>query len=90
MRVKEESEKAGLKLSIQKRKIMASDPITSSPHQEDQSGQNEPAITLDIGVGGVLRLRAWISRRLGSEQRFVDRALQITWARGLGRLQGRV
>ena len=29
MRVKEESEKAGLKLKIQKTKIMASDPITS-------------------------------------------------------------
>ena len=30
MKVKEENEKAGLKLSIQKRKIMASSPITSS------------------------------------------------------------
>ena len=29
MRVKEESEKVGLKLSIQKTKIMASSPITS-------------------------------------------------------------
>ena len=29
MRVKEESEKAGLKLSIQKTKMMASSPITS-------------------------------------------------------------
>ena len=29
MKVKEESEKAGLKLSIQKKKIMASSPITS-------------------------------------------------------------
>ena len=29
MRVKEEGEKAGLKLNIQKTKIMASDPITS-------------------------------------------------------------
>ena len=29
MRVKEENEKAGLKLNIQKTKIMASDPITS-------------------------------------------------------------
>ena len=29
MKVKEESEKAGLKLNIQKTKIMASDPITS-------------------------------------------------------------
>ena len=30
MKVKEESEKAGLKLNIQKKKIMASGPITSS------------------------------------------------------------
>jgi len=30
MRVKEESEKAGLKLNIQKTKIMKSDPITDS------------------------------------------------------------
>ena len=29
MRVKEESEKVGLRLNIQKTKIMASDPITS-------------------------------------------------------------
>ena len=29
MKVKEESEKAGLKLSIQKTKIMASSPVTS-------------------------------------------------------------
>ena len=29
MKVKEENEKAGLKLNIQKTKIMASDPITS-------------------------------------------------------------
>ena len=29
MKVKEESKKAGLKLSVQKPKIMASDPITS-------------------------------------------------------------
>ena len=29
MKVKEESEKVGLKLNIQKNKIMASDPITS-------------------------------------------------------------
>ena len=31
IKVKEESEKAGLKLSIQKTKIMASSPITSWP-----------------------------------------------------------
>ena len=31
MKVKDESEKVGLKLSIQKTKVMASSPITSSP-----------------------------------------------------------
>ena len=31
IKVKEESEKVGLKLNIQKNKIMASDPITSWP-----------------------------------------------------------
>ena len=35
MRVKEESEKAGLKLSIQKTKIMASSPITSWQIEEE-------------------------------------------------------
>ena len=36
MRVKEESEKAGLKLSIQKTKIMASSPITSWQIDEEK------------------------------------------------------
>ena len=36
MRVKEESEKAGLKLSIQKTKIMVSSPITSWQIDEKQ------------------------------------------------------
>ena len=36
MKVKEESEKAGLKLSIQKTKIMASGPITSWQIDEDK------------------------------------------------------
>ena len=36
MRVKEESEKSGLKLSIQKLKIMALSPITSWQIEEDQ------------------------------------------------------
>ena len=35
MKVKEESEKAGLKLNIQKTKIMASSPITSWPVDRD-------------------------------------------------------
>ena len=36
MKVKEESEKAGLKLNIQKIKIMASDPITSQQIDEEK------------------------------------------------------
>ena len=35
MRVKEQNEKAGLKLSIQKTKIMASSPITSGQIDEE-------------------------------------------------------
>ena len=36
MKVKQENEKAGLKLSIQKTKIMASEPITSQPKEEEK------------------------------------------------------
>ena len=39
MKVKEESEKAGLKLNIQKTKIMASGPITSCKYMEKQRKQ---------------------------------------------------
>ena len=39
MKVKEESEKAGLKLNIQKIKIMASDPITSWQIDGEKNGK---------------------------------------------------
>ena len=39
MKVKEESEKAGLKLNIQKTKIMASGPITSLQKDEEAMEQ---------------------------------------------------
>ena len=42
MKVKEESEKAGLKLSIQKTKIMASGPITSW----ERDGETVETVTL--------------------------------------------
>ena len=41
MKVKEESEKTGLKLSVQKTKVMASDPITSWQIE----GENGEAVT---------------------------------------------
>ena len=41
MRVKEESEKAGLKLNIEKTKIMASGPITSWQIEGDKNGSSD-------------------------------------------------
>ena len=41
MRVKEESEKAGLKLNIQKTKIMASGPTTSWQTDGEKSGNSD-------------------------------------------------
>ena len=48
MKVKEESEKVGLKLNIQKMKIMASGPITS---WEIDGKQWKQCQTLFLGVG---------------------------------------
>ena len=41
MKVKEESEKAGLKLDIQKTKIMASSPITSWQINGEKNGKSD-------------------------------------------------
>ena len=41
MKMKEESEKAGLKFNIQKTKIMASSPITSWQIDVEKSGNND-------------------------------------------------
>ena len=41
VRVKEESEKAGLKLNIQKTKIMASGPTTSGPKDGGKNGNSD-------------------------------------------------
>ena len=48
MKVKEESEKVGLKLNIQKIKIMASDPITS--WQIDGAYNKTPEDSLNLGI----------------------------------------
>ena len=50
MRVKEESEKVGLKLNIQKTKIMASGPITS--WQID--GETMETVTAIIFLGSII------------------------------------
>ena len=55
MKVKEESEKAGLKLNIQKTKIMASSPITS--RQID--GETVGTVTGFIFLGSRITLDNW-------------------------------
>ena len=53
MKVKEESEKAGLKLNIQKTKIMASSPITS---WQIDGKQWKPRQTLFLGAPKSLQI----------------------------------
>ena len=48
MKVKEESEKAGLKLNIQKTKIMASSPITSRQIDGEKNEKNDRLYFLRI------------------------------------------
>ena len=48
MKVKEESEKAGLKLNIQKTKIMASSPITSWQIDGGNNGNSEKLYFLGL------------------------------------------
>ena len=53
MRVRQESEKAGLKLSIKKAKIMASGPITSGQirrHTETGKGKDEQGVVAWLPV----------------------------------------
>ena len=57
IRVKEESEKAGLKLNIQKTKIMASGPITS--WQID--GEKVETVTHFIFLGSRITLNSYLS-----------------------------
>ena len=60
MKVKEESEKAGLKLNIQKTKIMASDPITS--WQID--GETIETVTDFIFLGSKITMDGYCSHEI--------------------------
>ena len=48
MKVKEESEKAGLKLNIQKTKIMTSSPITSWQIDREKNGNSDRLCFLEL------------------------------------------
>ena len=62
MRLKEESEKAGLKLNIQKKKIMASSPITSWQIE----GERVEAVTDFIFLGSKITLDSDCSHEMKS------------------------
>ena len=51
MKVKEESEKDGLKLNIQKTKIMASGPITSWQIEEEKNGSSDRCSKITVYSG---------------------------------------
>ena len=59
MKVKEESEKVGLKLNIQKTKIMASDPITS----REIDGETVETVSDFIFWGSKNHCRWWLQPR---------------------------
>ena len=69
MRVKEEGEKAGLKLNIQKTKIMASSPITSQQIDEETMETVRdfiflgPKITADGGCSHEIKRRLLLGRK---------------------------
>ena len=57
MKVKEESEKVGLKLTIQKTKIMASSPITSWQIDQETMETVTDFISLDSKITAVMKLK---------------------------------
>ena len=68
MKVKEESEKAGLKLNMQKRKIMASSPITSWQKMGKQQKVSDfiflgSKITADVDCGHEIKRRLLLGRK---------------------------
>ena len=68
MKVKEESKTAGLKLSIQKTKIMASSPITSwqidGETMETVADQNGSKITADGDCSNEIKRRLLLGRKV--------------------------
>ena len=71
MRVKEESEKAGLKLNIQKTKIMAFDPITSWQIE----GEKVEAVTDFIFLGSKATANGACSYEIKRRLHFERKAL---------------
>ena len=69
MKVKEESEKVGLKLNIQKTKIMASSPITSW----EIDGETVKTVTDFILGGSEITAEVTAARKLKSDSSFEEK-----------------
>ena len=84
MRVKEEGEKAGLKLNIQKTKIMASSPITSQQIDEETMETVRdfiflgPKITADGGCSHEIKRRLLLGRKAMTNLDSVMKSKDIT------------
>ena len=91
MKVKEESEKVGLKLSIQKTKIMASGPITS--RQIDGETVETVAdfiflsskITTDSDCSHEIKRHLLLRRKLMTNLDSILKSRDITWPTNLGK-----
>ena len=67
MKVKEESEKVGLKLNIQKMRIIASDPITS--WQIDRETMETVTPGAGDGQGGLACCDSWVHKESDTTER---------------------
>ena len=84
MKVKEESEKVGLKLNIQKTKIMASGPITSWGIDGGNSGNSvrlyfwRPKITADGDCSHEIKRRLFLGRKVMTNLDSILKSRDIT------------
>ena len=84
MKVKEESEKVGLKINIQKTKIMASDPITSGQIDGETVGTvadfifGGSKITADGGCSHEIKRRLLLGRKVMTNLNSILKSKDIT------------
>ena len=93
MKVKEESEKVGLKLSIQKTKIMASDPITSWKQMGKQRKQCQTLflggskITADGDFSHEIKRHLLLGRKVKTNLHPMDRGAWWAAVHGVAKSQ---
>ena len=95
MKVREESEKVGLKLNIQKTKIMASGPITSW-HERGKSGSSDRfyflglQITVDGDCSLEIKRRLLLGRKVMTNLDSILKSRDIPWPTKVHLVKGMV